>query len=71
MGDMGFTRRRQKVDRDVVFDYKDVSFLQQFLSQGGKITSVRTNRLTAKQQRSMVRAVKRARQIALLPNGTY
>lgn len=55
----------------MVFDYKDVELLSQFTTPGGKIVASRVSRLNAKQQRSLARAVKRARQLALLPNGAF
>lgn len=55
----------------MVFDYKDVEMLSQFTSPGGKIVPARVSRLNAKQQRALASAVKRARQLALLPNGAF
>lgn len=49
------------------FDYKDVSQLKYFLTDRGKIVPRRVSGLTAKQQRSLTTAIKRARNIALLP----
>jgi len=48
-------------------DYKDVRKLQRFLTERGKILPRRATGLTAKQQRQIAVAIKRARQIALLP----
>lgn len=48
-------------------DYKDVRRLARFLTERGKILPRRATGLTAKQQRQVARAIKRARQIALLP----
>ena len=48
-------------------DYKDVRKLQRFLTERGKVLPRRATGLTAKQQRQVARAIKRARQIALLP----
>lgn len=48
-------------------DYKDVRRLQRFLTERGKILPRRATGLTAKQQRQVSGAIKRARQIALLP----
>ncbi|MCB9682713.1 MAG: 30S ribosomal protein S18 [Alphaproteobacteria bacterium] len=48
-------------------DYKDVRRLQRFLTERGKILPRRATGLTAKQQRQVANAIKRARQIALLP----
>lgn len=51
------------------FDYKDVSTLYRFISEGGKIVPARISKLSASQQRAVTGAVKRARHLALLPNG--
>ncbi|MEZ4320416.1 MAG: 30S ribosomal protein S18 [Myxococcota bacterium] len=48
-------------------DYKDVRRLQRFLTERGKVLPRRATGLTAKQQRQVANAIKRARQIALLP----
>ena len=48
-------------------DYKDVELLKKFISDRGKILPRRLTGLTAKQQRDLTVAVKRARIIALLP----
>jgi len=48
-------------------DYKDIKLLQRFVSERGKIVPRRISGLTAKQQRALTRAIKRARMIALLP----
>ncbi len=50
-----------------LIDYKDVRRLQRFLTERGKILPRRATGLTAKQQRQVARAIKMARQIALLP----
>lgn len=71
MAEQGFFKRRPRPAKDMEFDYKDVELLQQFVSPGGKIVAARVSRLNAKQQRSLSRAVKRARQLALIANGSY
>ena len=48
-------------------DYKDVSRLRYFLTERGKIIPSRISGADAKSQRHLVREIKRARQIALLP----
>ncbi len=48
-------------------DYKDAKKLYKFISDQGKIIPRRVTGLTAKQHRELVRAIKRARQIAVLP----
>ncbi len=48
-------------------DYKDVKLLQRFLSERGKIMPSRITAVSAKHQRELARAIKRARNLALLP----
>jgi small subunit ribosomal protein S18 len=48
-------------------DYKDVESLKRFLNPNGRILSRRRTGLTAKNQRSLAEAVKRARFMALVP----
>ena len=47
-------------------DYKNVDFLQRFLSERGKILPRRLTMASAKQQRDLSAAVKRARFLALI-----
>ena len=66
-----FFRRRKTspfATRDApTIDYKDVKLLQRFTSERGKIVPRRITAVTAKEQRALARAVKRARILALLP----
>lgn len=48
-------------------DYKDVDLLKQFMNPHGRVMSRKRTGLTAKQQRAVEAAVKRARFMALLP----
>lgn len=48
-------------------DYKDVELLKRFISQNGKIIPRRVTGTKAKYQRMLATAIKRARQMALLP----
>ena len=48
-------------------DYKDVDLLRQFINPHGRIMSRKRTSLTAKQQRAVEAAVKRARFMGLLP----
>ncbi|MBQ3430206.1 30S ribosomal protein S18 [Candidatus Saccharibacteria bacterium] len=59
--------RRIKVDSTLYFDYRDVKTLQRFLDPYGRIEASAKTGLTAKQQRQLAVAVKRARHLALLP----
>ena len=48
-------------------DYKNVELLKRFISANGKITPRRVTGTSAKYQRQLAVAIKRARQMALLP----
>lgn len=48
-------------------DYKDDKRLQRFTTEEGKIIPRRTSGTCAKHQRQLVRAIKRARHLALIP----
>src|SRR5438270_13786800 len=66
-----FTPRRKVcqccVDKIKVVDYKDLGRLRRFLSERGKIEPRRKTGTCAAHQRSLNVALKRARQLALLP----
>ncbi len=48
-------------------DFKDVKLMQRFVSERGKIVPSRITSVSAKKQRELSRAIKRARFLALLP----
>ena len=48
-------------------DFKDVKLLQRFVSERGKIVPSRITAVSAKQQRRLATAIKRARFLGLLP----
>jgi len=63
---------RKKVDRFhengiLYIDYKDVKLLSRFITEQGKIIPRRISGTTAKNQRMLVDAIKRARFMALIP----
>lgn len=60
---------RKKTDplKSVNIDYKDVKLLRKFISERGKIVPRRISGTSAKSQRQLAKAIKRARYIALLP----
>jgi len=64
--------RRQKscpfsgVDAPAI-DYKDVKLLQRFVSERGKIVPRRITAVSSKKQRELAQAIKRARNLALMP----
>lgn len=48
-------------------DFKDIKLLQRFVSERGKIVPSRITAVSTKKQRVLARAIKRARNMALLP----
>jgi small subunit ribosomal protein S18 len=54
-------------DPALKIDYKDVALLKKFLSPRGKILPSRITGVSAKYQRELSLAIKRARQLALVP----
>ncbi len=48
-------------------DYKDVKLLQRYISEKGKIVPARITAVSAKKQRLLGQAIKRARHLSLLP----
>lgn len=79
--DEGFTAPAQYVEREGSgrprrigsdvrideIDYKNIGLLSRFLDRRGRILSRRKTRVSAKVQRKIVREIKRARHLALLP----
>ena len=66
-----FMRRRKTCpfsgDNAPKIDYKDVKLLQRYVSERGKIVPSRITAVSAKKQRELAKAIKRARFLALLP----
>jgi len=65
-----FSRRRVCrfcTDKEIVIDYKDPKTLRNFVTERGKIIPRRIYGTCASHQRQLTEAVKRARQLALLP----
>lgn len=62
-----FYRRRQNQIVPAYVDWKDVEYLERFIPERGKIMPRRISGVTAKDQRRIARAIKRARVMALLP----
>ena len=48
-------------------DYKDVRLLSRFISERGKMLPRRITSVSSKKQRELAKAIKRARNLALLP----
>jgi small subunit ribosomal protein S18 len=59
--------RRLKNDPTLYFDYRDVKTLQRYVDMYGRIEPIAKTGLSAKQQRQLAGAVKRARHLALMP----
>lgn len=59
--------KRFKNDPDMYFDYRDVKTLQRYVDIYGRIEPVSKTGLSAKQQRQLAVAIKRARHLALMP----
>ncbi len=66
-----FFRRRKTCpfsgENAQTIDYKDVRLLQKYVSERGKIVPSRITAVSAKKQRELAKAIKRARNVALLP----
>ncbi len=65
-------RKRRKVcafcvDKVTTIDYKDTAKLRRYVSERSKILPRRTTGTCAMHQRQLTEAIKRARQIALMP----
>ena len=54
-------------DKEILIDYKKVDLLKRFITDDGKIRPRRQTGTCAKHQREVAAAIKRSRQIALLP----
>ena len=54
-------------DENLTIDYKNAGFLKYFITDRGKLVARRLTGNCAKHQRSIARAVARARMIALMP----
>lgn len=68
----GKPRKRRKVcqfcvDKATFVDYKEVEKLKKFTSERGKILPRRATGACAMHQRQLTEAIKRARQVALMP----
>ena len=56
-----------KAIRVGIIDYKDVATLRKFISERGKIRARRITGVSVQEQRLIARAIKNAREMALLP----
>lgn len=67
---MAYQRRkicRFCVDKAIIIGYKEVTTLQHFVTERGKIIPRRISGNCARHQRQLTRAIKRARNVALIP----
>jgi len=66
-----YYRRRKfckfKAEKIDYIDYKNIELLKSFIPERGKITPKRTTGTSAKFQRMLAQAIKRARHLAMLP----
>ncbi len=67
---MAFVSKRKfcyfKENKITEIDYKDVKLLRRFVTEHGKIMPKRVTGTSAKMHRKLIRAIKRARNIALM-----
>ncbi|MBV9594638.1 MAG: 30S ribosomal protein S18 [Actinobacteria bacterium] len=56
-----------KIAKIDYIDYKDTALLRKFISDRGKIRARRVTGVSSQQQREIARAIKNAREMALLP----
>ena len=59
-----------KAAKGTEIDYKDVALLRKFISDRGKIRSRRITGVSVQEQRELAKAIKNAREMALLPYAT-
>ncbi len=64
-------KKKKKFFKGLSIDYKDVRALSRFVTERHKVIPARRTGLDAKAQRALRVAIKRARQLALLPYCTH
>ena len=64
------SKYRPEFAGDYTFDYKYPVTLGRFVSEGGKITPARISKLSLNQQKKLAKAIKKARNLALLASGS-
>ncbi|MCR9192541.1 MAG: 30S ribosomal protein S18 [Gammaproteobacteria bacterium] len=60
-------KKMSRADSAMVIDYKDVNLLKNYISETSKIVPSRITGLSARMQRQITEAIKRARVLGLLP----
>ena len=63
------SKYRPEYPGNFYFDYKDPVTLNRFVMEGGKIIPSRISKMSNSQQRRVAAAVRKARNVALLPSG--
>jgi len=58
--------RKKRPPADLSFNYKDLNSYLPFITEEGKLVAARVSGLSAKQQRDLTLAVKRARHVAFI-----
>lgn len=61
---------RYQLAKDAQIDYKNISLLQKYLNERGKIIPRRISGISAKEQRDLCSAIKQARYLGLLTSGS-
>lgn len=61
---------RTEIDADYQFDFKDAAGLYRYIGEAGKIVPSRISKLSMRHQRNLTKAIKKARNLALLPLGS-
>lgn len=60
-------KKEKKNTHEVHFDYKNVNLLLDYTNPHGRVLSRKRTELPARKQRELARAIKRAREMALIP----
>ena len=60
-------KRETKKGNELHFDYKNVALLEEYINPHARILSRRRSNLSARKQRELATAIKRARFMALMP----
>lgn len=66
-GRLGLRKRTPAIEPGTEIDYKDCELLRRFMTERGKMLPRRLTGATAKQQRQVTRAIRRARTVGLVP----
>lgn len=64
------SKTNQETNNEIHFDYKNVDLLQEYINPHARILSRRRTTLSARKQRELAIAIKRARFMALMPYTT-